>query len=428
MTRHIKALLFPDRHGQRPASVRLKRMLQALLLTASAGGLYGPALAMDLPDIAMYSPRTDEDTQKPIDQAHQKDLDHDAQTGAKYAAQVEKDLKMSKDQVMVDRINRIGGELAEIARKTPIKVLWGDKRLNPFIYRFKVVEDTQVNAFSLPGGYIYINDGLLKFIESDDELAGVLAHEIGHASMRHVATLEREASKLSSLTIPAVLAAILIGGKGSGDAAFAIKLAEVAVGSGWSQKAESAADYAGLQYLMLTRYNPTGILTFMERLARGREIAIEGNGDLLGIFRTHPPSKERADKLIQEMAAAHIPVQRSAVTTSFSTSLKRIEPGKVEAWFGSRRIFTFIGADAEARAQTAAAKLNQFFDQTPEMFEVAVRSDGSVVGRNKVLFQIEPEDAQRLKVDVGELQTETVQALKRSVSFLSMVWLARARS
>lgn len=395
-------------------------MLQALLLAGSIITLPSTAFGFGPSIIAI----SDDEPQK-ADAAHQRDLDRDAEVGAKYAAQAEKELKMSKDQAMIDRVNRIGGELSEIARKTQIKVLWGDKRLNPFTYRFKVVEDSQVNAFSLPGGYIYVNDGLLKFIESDDELAGVLAHEIGHASMRHLATLEREAGRLSSITIPAVLAAILIGGKGSGDAAFAIKLAEVAVGSGWSQKAESAADYAGLQYLIHTRYNPTGILTFMERLARTKEIVVEGNGDLLGIFRTHPPSKERAKQLIQEMDAAHVPVQRSAVTTSFSTSLRRIDKEKVEAWFGNRRIFTFLGGDAEPRAEAAAARLNQFFDQTPEMFEVAVRKDGTILGRNQALFRIEPEDAERLKVDVGELQTETVQALKRSVSYLSMVWLAR---
>ncbi len=111
----------------------------------------------------------------------------------------------------------IGGELAAIANASKVRTTWGDKRLNPFEYTFKVVEE-DVNAFSLPGGYIYIYEGLVKYAESDDELAGVLAHEIAHASMRHVATMQREAGKLSAMQNPLILAAILIGGAKGGDA------------------------------------------------------------------------------------------------------------------------------------------------------------------------------------------------------------------
>ncbi|MFY9233058.1 MAG: M48 family metalloprotease [Fimbriimonadaceae bacterium] len=382
-------------------------MLNALLLTLSIGAVQNPAPPQSKAEIQ-----------------HQKDLQNDIEAGKKFSVEVEKELKLSKNQEMADRINRIASGLAEIARVTPVKVTWGDKRLNPFPYTFKLLEDTDVNAFSLPGGSIYINEGLLKFIESDDELAGVIAHEIAHASLRHLATLQKEAAKLSSWTLPAILVAIFAGGRAAPDAIFATRLFEQSQSSGWSQKAESAADYAGLQYLLQSKYNPTGILTFMERLARGRDVGLE-NGVDQGIFRTHPPSKERATELVKQMAAAKVPVQRSAVTTSFSMAVKKVADDKFEAWFGPRRIYTFVGDKAQIRAEAAAARVNQFFDQTPEMFEIVIRKDGAVVGRNRVLFRIEPGDASELKVQMSQLEADTVQALRRTASYLSLVWLAR---
>ena len=382
-------------------------MLNALLLTLSIGAVQNPAPPQSKAEIQ-----------------HQKDLQNDIEAGKKFSVEVEKELKLSKNQEMADRINRIASGLAEIARVTPVKVTWGDKRLNPFPYTFKLLEDTDVNAFSLPGGSIYINEGLLKFIESDDELAGVIAHEIAHASLRHLATLQKEAAKLSSWTLPAILVAIFAGGRAAPDAIFATRLFEQSQSSGWSQKAESAADYAGLQYLLQSKYNPTGILTFMERLARGRDVGLE-NGVDQGIFRTHPPSKERATELVKQMAAAKVPVQRSAVTTSFSMAVKKVADEKFEAWFGPRRIYTFVGDKAQIRAEAAAARVNQFFDQTPEMFEIVIRKDGAVVGRNRVLFRIEPGDASELKVQMSQLEADTVQALRRTASYLSLVWLAR---
>src|SRR5687768_1246237 len=109
------------------------------------------ALPSPLPLWSSY----DDVPQKPIDKRHEKDMKHDVDLGAKYALEIEKELKFSKNQEMIDRVKRVGGVIAEIARKNQVKVTWGDKRLNPFAYRFHVVEDKNVNAFSIPGGFIY---------------------------------------------------------------------------------------------------------------------------------------------------------------------------------------------------------------------------------------------------------------------------------
>jgi beta-barrel assembly-enhancing protease len=357
------------------------------------------------------------------DPKHQKDIQNDIELGTKYSKEIEKELKFSKKQEYIDRVQRIGAELAAIAQVTHAKASWGDKRLSPFTYRFFVIENDSPNAFSIPGGFIYVHEGLLEFSESDDELAGVLAHEIAHASFRHLATLQREASKLQNITLPVILAAIVAGGKTGGDIAVGTQLYQQVKYSGWGEAAEMAADYGGLQYMVKSKYNPTGLLTFMERLAV-RDRALEKGIDL-GIFRTHPPSRKRAETLSKEIVAAGQKVRRSQVTTSFSTIIKPVGE-TVEAWFGGKKLYTFVGADARTRAETAAEKLNAFFDETPEMYEIAITQDGAVVGRGKVLFKISEDDAKAAKSDYGKLQSKTELALKRSVSYLSsMVWLAR---
>ena len=365
----------------------------------------------------------DDAPQKQADKKHEQDMKHDVETGAKYPLEIEKELKFSKNQEYIDRVNRVGGEMAEIAKKNQVKVTWGDKRLNPFEYRFHVVEDKNVNAFSIPGGFIYVNEGLLKFVESDDELAGVLAHEIGHAAFRHLATMQRENQKLNTYTLPLILAAILSGGKAGADVAAGTQLFTQAKASGWHEAAELSSDFGGLQYMLKSKYNPTGLLTFMERLAR-KDAAMETID--WGIYRTHPPSKHRAEVLTAKIIESGRKVERSKVTTSFSAQLKKQPDGRVEAWFSKRLLHTFGGPNAMARAENAATKLNAFFDDTPEMYEISIKPDGSVVGKGRLLFTIEPEDAVAADVALPKMQETTGAAIKASVSYLSsMIWLAR---
>lgn len=355
---------------------------------------------------------------------HAEELARDVELGRKYAAEVEKQFRISKNAEYQERVQRIGAELAEIANSMQPRVLWGDSRRNTFEYSFKVLEGKDVNAFSLPGGFIYVYEGLVEYAESDDELAGVLAHEIAHAAFRHLATLQREQSRLQAITLPMILVAIFSGGQATGDLMMLGQLVGLASGSGWSQQAEQAADDGGLQYVLRSRYNPVGILTFMERLA-----VEERNRPKIdwGIYRTHPPSRDRAVELANKIRAAGIPIERSKVTRTFRT---QTESGKVEGTFDIRfngsRIALFAGPDAQARAEKACSKLDAFFDRVPELFQVAAKGDGRVVGLGKELFRITEEDAAATGQSVEDAAFASVQAIKRSLYFLSYrIWEIR---
>ncbi len=352
---------------------------------------------------------------------HAEDLRRDAELGKRYAAEVEKQFKLSKNDKYQDRVQRIGRELAEIANSMQPRVRWGDPRRNVFEYTFKVLEGKDVNAFSLPGGYIYVYEGLIEYAESDDELAGVLAHEIAHAAFRHLATLQKEQSKLQAITLPMILVAIFSGGQASGDVLMLGQLVGLAAGSGWSQQAEEAADDGGLQYMLRSRYNPVGMLTFMERLA-----VDERNRPKIdwGIFRTHPPSRDRAVELANQIRAAGIPIERSKVTTTFRAVVQPSKTeGALEVRFNGSRIATFAGVEAAERAQRACDRLNVFFDRVPELFQVSAREDGRIVGLGKELFRVLPEDASASGQTVPEAALACAQAIKRSLYFLSYrIW------
>ncbi|HTQ09241.1 MAG TPA: M48 family metalloprotease, partial [Fimbriimonadaceae bacterium] len=137
---------------------------------------------------------------------HQKDLENDIAVGKKACVEIEKVEKLSDNKEYQDRVSRIGQQLAAIARTTPVEVYWGDKRLNKFDYTFKVLKGDDVNAFTLPGGFVYVYEGLIKYVQSDDELAAVLAHEICHAEQRHYAQLVKEQSKITAPGLIAILA------------------------------------------------------------------------------------------------------------------------------------------------------------------------------------------------------------------------------
>lgn len=352
--------------------------------------------------------------------SHQSELDKEAQQGLNYSKEVEKESKLSTDEKAIARVQRIGNELASIANHNIVKVTWGDKRLNPFHYSFKVLQGDDVNAFSLPGGYIYVYEGLLKFAESDDELAGVLAHEIAHASFRHVRTMEREANKLQGLTLPLILLSIF--GSGSETTAPLGTLSQLitqAKGSGWSVNAERAADYGAVQYMIKSPYNPVGMLTFMERLAKSQR---QYNVSDLGIFQTHPPSKERAESLMDHLDALKIPLRRSMVSPAYRVDAQG-DGSSAKLIFEGKNLVQFGGSDALERARDAAIRLNEFFDTVPDLFEVAARKDGEIVGRGRVLFTVTEADAKAIGKPLDEATRITLDSIKRSLYSLAYrVW------
>ena len=196
--------------------------------------------------------------------------------GRKLATEVEQQAKMVDDPVVTEYINRVGQNV----------VLHSDAKI-PFT--IKVIDSDEVNAFALPGGFFFVNKGLILAADNESELAGVMAHEIAHVAARHA--MENQ-GKLQALNY-GMLAGILFGG------GIASTVLQNAGGLGqalaffkFSRGAEEEADRLGVQYLYASGYDPTGMSTMFEKLASKNK---KKPGTLSKIFSSHPQSIQRRD-------------------------------------------------------------------------------------------------------------------------------------
>ena len=172
--------------------------------------------------------------------------DKEVEAGRKLAHRVEREMTLA-DEPMQQRVRVIGNRLAEVC----------DRR--ELVYTFAVVHDKDVNAFSLPGGYVFINDGLIEKTAGDDELAGVIAHEIGHIAARHAVKRYESAMGLQLIQLATVAA-------GQGQVAGGVGIAAQAAQLAYARDDELEADRLAVKYLKAAGFDPKAMLTFLETL------------------------------------------------------------------------------------------------------------------------------------------------------------------
>lgn len=352
----------------------------------------------------------------------QADEDPEVRMGREAAQEIERTLKLVNDSALVERVNRIGQEIADVANASDIPVTWGINKKSQFQYTFKIVDDKDVNAFSLPGGFIYVNKGLLDYVQSDHELAAVLAHEIAHAAHHHLLKLGQENEKINRrVTLPALLVLVLTGApaRDLNNVMIGVQLYQIAKLNGFTQEAEMDADHAAIYYLTRTKYNPVGMLTFMERLARDEARRPERQ---LGIFRTHPPSRERAQAMLDLFKQLNIPVNRRAVARILPVDLreKTVQDRRLsEVYLNSIPVFAPAdsnGKSSAERAQQIRERLDSLLNDGIQMFDIRLSSDKrTVVARNNPIVTIEPEDASLYGKSIQELAEQVSNAIKRAL-------------
>lgn len=328
-----------------------------------------------------------------------KQADLESKQGAEVALEVAKQMKLSTDKAEIDRVNGIGQKIAAFANTTHLSIDkdhgFGNDKVFPFTWRFNVVDSKEVNAFSLPGGYVYVNSGLLKFVRSDDELAAVLGHEITHAAHHHSVELAHQASKMSSQTLIAMVAAALAH-------VDMTDIANVASGAGYVQmammnnhygeNAERDADHGGIVLMQKAGYNPVAALTFMRRLAEQETHGVDIN---YGILQDHPYTKERVGTIGVQLAQLHIDVTPHMVATV--TNAKRFvaqdgpTPGSRSIALGDVVCVTLSDPDG-VRAQAIVKALNIQLDAGLQLYQVG-QNETSVLINDRPLLVLTPADA-----------------------------------
>lgn len=205
-------------------------------------------------------------------------FEKEVQIGSQIAMQFEQTAKMVEDPVITEYVDRVG---QGVVKKSDAKV--------PF--HIKVVDTDEVNAFALPGGYFYVNKGLILEAENEAELAGVMAHEISHVAARHATQRLSKAQYMQFAAIPAMIfAGPAYGTLGSVALQNGLGLSIDLALLGITRSSEAEADQLGIQYLWNTGYDPLAFTTFFQKLQ-----AKEKNkpGAFAGFFRTHPSPEDR---------------------------------------------------------------------------------------------------------------------------------------
>ena len=208
-------------------------------------------------------------------------LEREIALGKQMAQQVERDGKVITDPVVAEYVNRLGQNLV---RNSDAKV--------PFT--IKVLDSDEVNAFALPGGFFFVNSGLILKAQSEAELAGVMAHEIAHVAARHGTRQASRGELAQSATLPLIFA-----GGWAGYAAYQAAGVVIPIGFlKFSRAFESEADMLGLQYMYKAGYDPTALVDFFERI---ETLEKKKPGSLAKVFSTHPMTEDHIKATQEEI-------------------------------------------------------------------------------------------------------------------------------
>ena len=223
-------------------------------------------------------------------------LEKEIALGRQLSSELEQQVTLLQDPVVTEYVNRVGQNLV---RNSDSKI--------PFT--IKVIDSDEINAVSLPGGFFYVNTGLIRAADEEAELAAVMGHEIAHVTARHAAEQQGKASFINILSIPAT---IFTGGIAGAVIQQTASIAIPAMFFSFSRGAEAEADYLGLQYMYKAGYDPGASVTFFEKL-QARESAKKRMSSL---FASHPPTEDRVRKNKETIESNLPPREQYLVTTS----------------------------------------------------------------------------------------------------------------
>ena len=216
--------------------------------------------------------------------------------GKEVSMQVETQSKIISDPVVAEYVNRLGQNLV---RNSDSQV--------PFT--IKVIDSDDINAFALPGGFFYVNSGLILAADEEAELAGVMAHEIAHVAACHAARENTRASLMQYMTIPLIFIGGPIGYAAYEGAGLAVPLTFLKFSRGF----EGEADYLGLEYMYKAGYDPQAFISFFEKIQAQEK---KKPGTVSKAFSTHPQTPDRIGRSQEEIARILPAKAEYTVTTS----------------------------------------------------------------------------------------------------------------
>lgn len=217
-------------------------------------------------------------------------VEKEKQIGEEFLLEIQQIMPLVEDPFLTSHLNRLGQKL--VAQLGP----------QPFKYRFFIIDDPSMNAFAVPGGYIFVTTGMIRQTEKEGELVGVLAHEISHVYARHMSRTMEKARNVNIATLVAALASIFLGGA----LAQPLLMGSMAGGASamlkYSRDFEKEADSLGFKWMVKAGYNPRDMMSIFRKM--GKQRWFEG-GEMPVYLSTHPEVDSRLVDLGNQMAQYH---------------------------------------------------------------------------------------------------------------------------
>lgn len=218
--------------------------------------------------------------------------------GKQYATEVERTAKLLKDPVVTEYVNRVA---QNVARNSDLQVPLS----------VKVIDDPEINAFALPGGFLYVNSGLVLAADEEDQIAGVMAHEIAHVAARHWASQMTKQTILSYAMLPLMFTPmsypVYMGVSEAMNYGVPIAFLK------FNRADEAEADYLGIQYMYKAGYDPNSYVAFFGKIMQQER---RQPGSVPNIFMDHPPTPDRIVKSVEEIKGILPKRDEYLVTTS----------------------------------------------------------------------------------------------------------------
>jgi Zn-dependent protease with chaperone function len=334
----------------------------------------------------------------------------DVELGREVSRQAERELRMLNDRSANTSIQTLGKQLA---RKAP-----GEK----YPYQFKIVNDSAINAFALPGGFIYINRGVIEAADTEAQVAGVIAHEIGHVALRHGTN---QASKAYVAQAPLAILGGVLGNNSVGGvlAQLGISFAASSILLKYSRDAETQADLLGTQILHDSGYDPNAMVEFFEK------IQAESKGRAIQFLSDHPNPENRISNVQREIqrlggvptnaredspefrmmkaSVASLPAPRKNATASGRTTANR--SGRPESPSG--RMVTFSAQDIQFRYPDN-------WHQHGQGNAMTIAPDGGIINNalayGMMIASFEPDYRRQKRISLEEATDQLLNDLERS--------------
>ncbi len=224
--------------------------------------------------------------------------------GKRYATEIDRSARILKDPVINEYVNRVA---QNVARNSDLKI--------PLTV--KVIDSPDINAFALPGGFLYVNTGLLRAATEEDQIAGVMAHEIAHVAARHWASQMTKATILQYAMLPLIFTPMTMGVYYGVMEAYmnGVPLAFLK----FSRDDEAEADYLGIQYMYKAGYDPNAYVAFFGKIVQEQR---RNPGSVPSIFADHPPTPARIIKAEEEIKTVLPKRSEYLVSTSEFNDMK----------------------------------------------------------------------------------------------------------